>query len=256
MAYAEGNFVFSMTASGGTFRDWILKAFGVGEDQFQEAFADCDRGCTYVFEYTAPENRVVTRYMEPKMVLLAVIENDTGKEEAIGTWQTYFSDSGLNVRLPKSWAVGSSDEVVKLIETLDALEEGFVVYDCTSGNRVKIKSAAYVAVHHLRGNGTPSMSRLMEVVLMNEQDELIEYFPEFASYVDPIVESLHQLNQEADYIFNANKGVESQKDFALAVKDSRVAAICFKARKENVTAYRAFETMEMSQQVKLLEKFV
>jgi T4 RnlA family RNA ligase len=255
MAYAEGNFVFSLTASGGTFKDWILKAMGLTDEQFQENMKLFPTELTYVFEYTAPENKIVTYYPEAKMVILAVIDNDTGEEENPYTWFHEFAKF-MNIRMPQTYPAASGDDLVKLADSLPNLQEGFVVHNRANGQRVKIKSKVYAAVHHLRGNGIPSMNRLMEVVLMNEQDELLTYFPEFQQYVDPVVDALRSCINNAVAVYANAKHHVDQKSFALDVKDTMVAPICFKARKDGVDALTAFESMDLSQQVKILERYL
>lgn len=80
MAYAEGNFAFSLTASGGTFYDWILKAMQFTEEEFQDCMLCFDANYTYIMEYCADVNRVVTPYTGSFMVLLAVVHNESGLE--------------------------------------------------------------------------------------------------------------------------------------------------------------------------------
>ena len=58
-------------------------------------------------------------------------------------------------------------------------EEGYVVVD-SAFNRVKVKSPAWLAVHHLKGeNGVMSIRRAIEIVRANEIDEICSYFEEF-----------------------------------------------------------------------------
>lgn len=240
-----------------TFRDGILDAMNLTEDEFQNVFEWKHK--TFILEYCSPWNRIVTPYDKPQVVLLAVIDNTTGYDafyDRLNQWCGILSEKGLNVRMPQVYQANGADEIVKLAESLDGLKEGFVVYDNKTGRRVKVKSATYCAVHHLRGNGTPSQDRLMEVVLLNEQDELISYFPEFKEFIDPIEAALHQLTEEANAIYGQFANVETQKDFALAVKDTKVAPVCFKARKDKVSAHHAFVDMEMNQKKKLLEKYL
>lgn len=256
MVYAEGNFAFSLTESTGTFKDWILRALGVSFEQLQTAMESFPKECTYTMEYCGPENQVVTPYPESFCALLAVTDNETGKEEPITNYIDQMVLLGLNVRKPNTYQAKSGDDLVKLADTLDGLKEGFVVYDHNTGNRVKVKSKTYCAVHHLRGNGVPSMERLMEVVLMNEQDELISYFPTFKEFVDPIVQALQTLIDVANTTFMLYCDIEDQKEFALKVKDTKVNSIMFKARKDKTDAVTAFRSMELNQQIKLLEKFI
>jgi hypothetical protein len=259
-AFAEVNHVFGLRTNW-TFREAILDAMNFTEDQFQECMNSNEfhKSCTYVAEYISPFNHIVTQYDKPQIVLLSVISNISGLEslsDGIFKWVTVFESKGMNVRSPKLYHASSAEQIVKMAESLENLQEGFVVFDNNTGTRIKVKSSVYVAVHHLRGNGTPSRDRLMEVVLKNEQDELLDYFPEFSDFIEPIEIALSQLLHEATRVYELNEYHENQKDFALAVKDTNVGSICFKARKEKTTAYMAFETMELNQQMKLLEKYL
>lgn len=80
MIYAEGNFNFSLTAEGGTFFDWILKAMNLTDAQFQECMSEFSTEYTYVMEFCGFSNRIVTPYDNDFMVLLAVVHNRTGEE--------------------------------------------------------------------------------------------------------------------------------------------------------------------------------
>jgi tRNA splicing ligase len=80
MLYAEGSFGFSLTAAGGTFYDWILKAMQLNESQFQSCMSGFSQDYTYVMEFCGMANRIVTPYSDNFMVLLAVVHNQTGAE--------------------------------------------------------------------------------------------------------------------------------------------------------------------------------
>ncbi len=257
MAFAEGVHCFSTVGQehGGSFREWILKAMNFTEEQFQDAMKSMPEEVTYVLEYTGPSNRIVTPYKEDQMVLLAVVGND-GIEEPLTLHHTLLQTVGMNVRLPQTYNALSAEEVIALCESLTELKEGFVVFDHNTGKRVKVKNAAYVAAHHLRGNGIPTQSALMELVLTGEESEFLAYFPEYQKYVDPIVAAKNYLLWVANSNYERYRNLETQKDFALAVKDLSVSSIMFKARKDNVEPEHAFNTMEVSQKVKLLEKFI
>jgi len=260
MIYAEGNFTFSLTAAGGTFFDWILKAMQLTEEEFQRCMRSFDPKCTYVMEYTAPENLIVCRYPEAKMVLLSIIRNDTGAEENTPSALLWTCNNllqgGMNVRVPASYEFSSSAELVALADSLPGLQEGFVIVNHDTNERVKIKSKQYVAVHQIRGEGVPSMNRLMELVLRNEQAEVLAYFPEFLQYVTPIEAALATLLDEAEQQYAANMSLESQKDFALAVKDSTVAPLLFKTRQAKTDVRAVWDQFDTNLQSKLLEKYV
>lgn len=257
MTYAEGNFTFSLTASGGTFNDWILKAMRLSEEQLQECMSVFAASYTYVMEYVAPENRIVTRYPEAQMVLLAVIHNETGREltNLEGPCKI-FQSGGMNIRPVNTFPANSGAELVKLANSLPGLQEGFVVVNNKTRDRVKIKSETYVRVHQLRGEGVPSMSRLMELVLTNETSEVITYFPEFVQYVTPIEQALERLLANAEELYAAHQHIDNQKEFALLVKDSPVAPLMFKTRGSKQTVRHTFAQLDLNVQSRLLEKFL
>lgn len=163
---------------------------------------------------------------------------------------------GMNIRLPQTFKVVDGEELVILANNLPGLQEGFVVRHNSTGGRLKIKSSVYVAVHHLRGNGIPSMTKLMELVLQNEQAELLAYFPEFLQYVTPIELALATLLADADELYRINSHIDSQKEFALAVKDSPLSGLMFKTRSGKITPRHAFDQLDTNVKLKILEKFV
>ena len=67
-------------AIGGVFRDWVLRAMGLTELEFQECMITSgNTDFTYIMEYVSPHNRIVTPYEKSEMVLLAVRSNSTGE---------------------------------------------------------------------------------------------------------------------------------------------------------------------------------
>ena len=73
-AFAEGEHQL-----GGTFRDYVLKAMNLTEDQFQSVMnEEGDKDYTYICEYVGPSNRIVRIYEKDEIVLLAVRHNQTG----------------------------------------------------------------------------------------------------------------------------------------------------------------------------------
>jgi hypothetical protein len=265
-AFAEANHAFG-TKTNWTFREAILDAFGKTEEQFQEAMGrgitnnrenpgDFHQTCTYVFEYTSPYNQIVTRYEKPEMVLLAVTSNLTLHEahlDGLRAWAQLFKNHGMNVRLFKTFDLHSVEGCQRALSELRPDEEGFVIRN-GAGERIKLKSIKYVALHQLRGNGTPSAGNLYELVAKNEQDEFLAYFPLFKDLIEPIVMSRDQFIGDAEGCYYVHCGETEQKEFALKVKDRPYAALLFKARKDCTTVADAWAKMELSQKCKLIEK--
>jgi hypothetical protein len=233
MAQAEGNHPM-----GGTFRECVLKAFGVSEDVFQDIFNAFEKGKTYVMEYVGKNNRIVRPYTEDQMVLLSVINNESGEtrgnQSYLESSASFFVMFGLNVRAPDFITCPSTpQELQALVDALPGLEEGYVVYDHNSGKRMKFKSKQYVVAHSIRGDSTvPTQKNIFKLVLTNEQAEFLSYFPEFtpeftlaAMEVSIFVDNMTEFYESVSHI-------QDQKEFALTVKNHLAKSFMFTARKD------------------------
>lgn len=105
-------------------------------------------GNTYLFELIYPENKIVVRYNEQMMVLLAAYNNVSGEE-----FLPEFPDEGI-YRNPHIYNYSSIDEMIKLAKTLPPNKEGFVVR-FQNGYRVKIKGKEYLEIHKAMSQITP-----------------------------------------------------------------------------------------------------
>ena len=182
--------------TGRTFKELVLEAFGVDEKGFQAGCSRLNKKTTFIFELISPENRVVTPYAKPEMVLLGV-RAINGKEATVESLIRFSNRNviGLNCRLAESFSFSSEDDMKEAVESLTNLQEGYVCYDHVSGKRVKIKSPAYLAVHRLRGENVPTPKRIMQLVLTKEEDEYLLYFPEERERFEPYTKALAELEQ-------------------------------------------------------------
>lgn len=251
MAKAEGQHVL-----GGTFREKVVDAFGFsGEDEFQKYFAEFPSTNTYVFEYTSHENRIVTKYAKPEMVLLGVnhwfgaVYNLWAMIEIV---ESMVAD-GLSVRMPKMYDLTEDmDALAKVANELPDLQEGFVVWDPVSGKRVKLKAATYVIAHKLRGNdAVPTRKNLLILVLEGEVDEFLAYFPEWGNDIEAIKNEVAETLQKANEVWKDASGLADQKAYALVVKDLPFSGLMFEARKKNQLPSEAFLGWDVNRKLRL-----
>jgi hypothetical protein len=250
MAKAEGEHMF-----GGTFREKIISALGYdSEDAFQKQSAFIP-GLSYIFEFCSPENRVVVRYDEPHTVLLGVCasELELSIETADEVARILREEHKINVRRPKMYDKGTSvDTMVDVANGLQNLEEGFVVYDPVSGKRIKIKSQTYLTAHRLRGNDAiPTRKNLLSLVLEGEVDEMLAYFPELKSQIDPIVEEVAAFEAALVQKYAEVRTIEVQKDFALAIQGFQGAGVLFSTRKAGGEPAHTFHQLPLNSKLKL-----
>lgn len=258
-AYAE-----AQMPNGKVYQDEILKCVGVADmDDLQARMEGTKDDTTLIFEYVSPDNRIVTRYTEPQLVLLAVRTRD-GKYPSdcnayqlnnvatfLGSTKEHFRFE--NVRACKMFPIKTQQDVEGLTSNLVDLQEGFVVLDLKKNTRVKVKSTAYLKAHKIRGNNsTPSVSDIAELVVENEQEEFLAYFEEYRQMFDAVSSVWDKLTTEAEVLYNTHKDIENQKDFAMQVKSDRLSGIIFTARAKKQEFKHALAEAKASMKVKVL----
>ena len=249
MAFAEGEHTF-----GGTFKDKVLNAFGMDEQEFQSIFSVFNKNLTFVFEYTSPENRIVTKYERPEMVLLGA--NDGEKEWDYETMYCNLVAYGVkNIRKVKTYQASDMDAVVKLANSLPNLEEGFVIYDPVSSKRMKVKSSLYVVAHSIRGDDPlPTKKNLLRLLFTGELGEFCAYFPEWSEKALDIQREVDNAYRELAIAWDKYKELESQKDFALAIKDVPYNGILFQTRKVKKSLNEVWNDWPLEKKISMFEK--
>lgn len=248
MAFAEGEHPM-----GGTFRGKVLEAFGLTEEEFQKQFSLYEPTITFVFEYTSPQNRIVTKYDEPEMVFLSA--NGVGFDYDYEIAAHDLESTNLNFRKVKTYRASNMDEVVKLANSLPDLQEGFVIYDPVSNKRMKVKSSLYVVAHAIRGNDPlPTKKNLLRLLFTGELGEFCAYFPEWSEKALDIQREVDNAYRELAIAWDKYKHLESQKDFALSIKDVPYNGILFQARKMNKTVNEAWNDWPVEKKISMFEK--
>lgn len=194
-------------------------------DLFVEASKDVldysrlNKGCTYMFELVSPFNRVVVPHSEFKIYHIGTRNNKTLLE----------LNEDIGIEKPKSYNLKSLGECVTAASKLPFSDEGYVVVD-GNWNRIKIKSPAYVAAHHLKNNGIITKARIVAMLKQNEQDEFLNYYPEFKLMFDEVerltdtfVETMDlEIEKVKPLISNLNR-----KEFAEIAKKTACPALMF-----------------------------
>ena len=254
-AYAE-----SENYTGEIFEDMMLRAFGCKTPEEFSNILDLQlipQNWTLIFEYTSPDNRVVTPYSEDKMFLLGVRDNYSGRDLFSTVDPIYHAlKHHLNIALPRTFGFCSPEDMKKFVNSLDGLQEGVVAYDLQNNLRVKVKADQYVAVHRLRGDSIPTPKRILGLVVTNETEEYLAYFPEERERFIPYMESFEKLQSRIQEIHNLSKVIEDQKEFALFVKDYMFSAVLFQARKNSEDPIHVLNTQDVSRKIKLMESWI
>jgi len=122
---------------------------------------------TYVFELTSPHNRVVVKYDEPRVHLLAARHTASGREVSIEDLRLQ------HVGRPQTWGLREPTALVTFIDCADPAKlEGAVVVD-SKFNRLKIKNKAWVMSSRAKDMVTVSPRSALECIILGELDDVI-----------------------------------------------------------------------------------
>jgi hypothetical protein len=172
---------------------------------------------TYVFELTSQYNKIVTPYREPSVTLLAIRNNLTGDE--FGSEMLNDIALAMGVNQPQPFKFATIEEVIEAAKSLDSMEEGFVLVIERNGSfwRLKCKNPKYVAIAHMRHNGSISPKNVMALVMANDHYEYLEYFPEDKKYFDFCESVWNESLERVKKIAEEDMGIEGQKEFAISI---------------------------------------
>ena len=207
---------------------------------------EADQDYCFCFELMTPYNRVVVRHQANQLVLHGVRNCVTHQEADPKFWAERYGWSCVNTVDLNNW-----DAILAAAQTLDPqAAEGYIVCDAAF-SRVKVKSPQYVALCHLRDSFTPR--RLMEVVVQNEGDEFLTYFPEWREQYEQMQVAYRDLIEAIETDFQTHRHIPSQKDFAAVVRSLPYSGILFALRAEKVpSAPAALQTLNPKKLEQLL----
>lgn len=174
-------------------------------------------GFTVNMEWCAPDNRIVIGYLEASLRVLNVRNNQTGKYVSQYIVEDMF----------KEWAVEPVDvdqtyiTMQEFIESIPDMQkiEGFVIR-LASGQRVKIKTTWYLALHHTKDN-INSPRRLFEAVLEEATDDMRMLFHDdplaiktIQEMEDFVSEKYNHMVDMVERFYKRNKAL-TRKEYAI-----------------------------------------
>lgn len=178
-----------------------------------------DKNDTYVFELTSPYNRVVVKYDDFGVTLLARRAKATGQEKSIQITNDkgYTTDSTFWIPRPRTWDLSDPIAISAFVNEADpAALEGAVVCD-SSFRRLKIKSKAWVLSSRTKDMVSTSRRSAVEAILMGTVDDVIplvakEIGDELAAMQDRLRAYLKQV--DANFVTWKEEADGSRKRFA------------------------------------------
>lgn len=156
-------------------------------------FGALDVNLTYMFELVSQETQVTIAYPETALYYLGARDMRTLQEVPhyylpAGNAFSYF------LEFPKQYGICTLEDCLKVVNTMGADEEGFVVSD-RYFNRIKIKSPEYLIAAHLRNNGAITIKRVIEMMRAEQLDDFCAYAPQYSAFVDKVLDALSEYEE-------------------------------------------------------------
>ncbi len=171
------------------------------------------KGYTVNMEWCAPDNRIVIGYDTPKLTVLNVRDNINGEYVDQHIVEEEFGEYAVKEH--------STDDIHEFVENISDMQniEGFVIR-LASGQRVKIKTSWYLALHHTKDN-INSPRRLFEAVLEEATDDMRTLFHNdplaiqtIQEMEDFVAEKYNHMVDSVERFYERNKHLD-RKEYAI-----------------------------------------
>jgi hypothetical protein len=182
-------------------------------------------GYTYMFELCSPYNRVVVPHSKIEIYHIGTRDNETLEEV----------ETDIGIQKPEKYGFGTLEECVASVSKLPYNEEGYVAVD-KNYNRVKIKSPAYVATHHIISN--ISDKRIFLLIRDGQSESFLSQFPEYREMVERVERKVSNFAEYVSEFTRASKlleippGKDYDKEYAMIVKESLCSSFFFGLRQK------------------------
>lgn len=165
--------------------------FDTTNKTFDEYTSTLNKDNTYVFELTSPINRIVVKYNDYRVTLLAIKNKKTFEEYEI-------ESSNNLVPCVFSYKMNTLEQILGFVNSASPLDhEGIVVRD-SKFNRVKIKNIQYVTYNRARDLYSKSNRGFVQMILFKIEDDVIPYLPD--EIVNKVYEFKDKLSSFINYI--------------------------------------------------------
>lgn len=208
-----------------------------------------DKSCTYMFELTSAETRIVIGY-DDGVYYLTRRNTKTGEE----LFDLPVFTSKAKIRYPRRYDLTNLDDVIEIARDLSRDEEGFVVND-NNGNRIKVKSPEYLHAAKVHMNGQVTDKRIFEYIKEEKIDDFLVYAPQYRCRVKTIQDKIKSTVTYAENEWNRiNKtAYADQKEFAAAIKGHELGPFFFlKRRNTSFSALDYLFSITIKKALKLL----
>ncbi len=186
------------------------------QDFANEIFSLAKLHYTVNMEWVAPHNRIVLPYMEPELRVLNIRNNWDGSYLDVSELHADYEE--ITHRWTERTTTSDYEAFIGMIPDMQNIEGYIARFE--DGQRVKIKTNWYLALHHTKDN-INSPRRLFEAVLEEATDDMKSLFHDDELAIKTIMEMEEWVEQKYNHMvdvvekfYEANKDLE-RKDYAI-----------------------------------------
>ena len=166
-----------------------------------------DTNYTYIFELTSPYSKVIIDYPDTTIWHIGTRDNRTFCEV----------EMDIGVKKPRSYPLRTLDDCIRAAQAMGTDREGFVVVDA-AWHRVKIKNPTYLRMHRMMGNRAITDKEILSILLENDQDEFLCYFPEYTARFEAVEARLDVFRNHLEANWRRFAALEgTRKELAAAI---------------------------------------
>ena len=183
-----------------------------------------DSDLCFSFELMGPHNRIVVEHPSAHLRVIGCRRLSTGEEIPADEAARI-----VNIAPVRSFPLTSFEEIAATFPTMSPLsQEGYVVVD-GAFNRVKVKSPAYVSLHHAKDG--MSDRAFVDIARRGETSEVEAAFPEIKARLSEVRSKFASVRDAIADDYATIAGEVTQKDFALKAVPKPWSGVLFQMRK-------------------------
>lgn len=173
-----------------------------------------DRGCTPIFEWVAPNNRIVLKYDEPQLVLLGVRELQSGNYLS---YQRMQDARFYDIPIVPLYEMNDPAQEIEALRAMEGMEGVVLVFQ--DGTRVKVKTDWYAGLHRVKSR----LARERDVVGMvmeNTIDDALQLLTpdmraDLTDFQNRVIEVIGAYGADVRRDFEGRRAAGTRKDFAI-----------------------------------------
>ena len=178
-----------------------------------------DKGFTYSFELTSPNNKIVVDYTTDELTLIGMRINKLNLEVDPFQYNPF-----ADIKNVEKFEFSSLDQALEVINTKGNFE-GLVLTD-KNFNRVKIKTDEYLVLAKL-SDETSSDRGIMRMILDGRIDDVLNRLPHLQPRIDKVRGFINEEISNARALVDSIDFSQDRKSIALAVSGNPYAKLVF-----------------------------